>query len=93
MISVGPGAFVPPPKVHSAVIRLRRNARTELGCDARLFKQVVKTAFNLRRKTLRNALKPLLPEGADTSDPIFDLRAERLGVEDFVRLTLLLTHN
>ena len=93
VISVGPGAFVPPPKVHSAVIRLRRNARTELGCDERLFKQVVKTAFNQRRKTLRNALKPLLPEGADTSDPIFDLRAERLGVEDFVRLTLLLTHN
>ena len=90
VISVGPGAFVPPPKVHSAVIRLRRNARTELGCDERLFKQVVKTAFNQRRKTLRNALKPLLPEGADTSDPIFDLRAERLGVEDFVRLTLLL---
>ena len=90
VLSVGPGAFVPPPKVHSAVIRLRRNGRTSLGCDEKLFKQVVKTAFNQRRKTLRNALKPLLPEGADTSDPIFDLRAERLGVEDFVRLTLLL---
>ena len=90
VLSVGPGAFVPPPKVHSAVIRLRRNGRTSLGCDERLFKQVVKTAFNQRRKTLRNALKPLLPEGLDTSDPIFDLRAERLSVEDFVRLTLLL---
>ncbi len=93
VMSVGSGAFAPPPKVQSAVIRLRRNARTSLGCDERLFKQVVKTAFNQRRKTLRNALKPLLPEGADTSDPIFDLRAERLGVEDFVRLTLLLTRN
>jgi 16S rRNA (adenine1518-N6/adenine1519-N6)-dimethyltransferase len=93
VMSVGSGAFAPPPKVQSAVIRLRRNARTALGCDERLFKQVVKTAFNQRRKTLRNALKPLLPEGADTSDPIFDLRAERLGVEDFVRLTLLLTRN
>ena len=90
VMSVGSGAFAPPPKVQSAVIRLRRNARTALGCDERLFKQVVKTAFNQRRKTLRNALKPLLPEGADTSDPIFDLRAERLGVEDFVRLTRLL---
>ena len=90
VMSVGSGAFAPPPKVQSAVIRLRRNARTSLGCDERLFKQVVKTAFNQRRKTLRNALKPLLPEGADTSDPIFDLRAERLGVEDFVRLALLL---
>ena len=90
VMSVGSGAFAPPPKVQSAVIRLRRNARTALGCDERLFKQVVKTAFNQRRKTLRNALKPLLPEGSDTSDPIFDLRAERLGVEDFVRLTCLL---
>ena len=90
VLSVGSGAFAPPPKVQSAVIRLRRNGRTSLGCDERLFKQVVKTAFNQRRKTLRNALKPLLPEGADTSDPIFELRAERLGVEDFVRLALLL---
>lgn len=89
IVSVGSGAFNPPPKVQSAVIRLRRNSRTQLGCDEKLFKNVVKTAFNQRRKTLRNALKPLLPEGFDTSDPVFDLRAERLGVEDFVRLTLL----
>ena len=87
VLSVGPGAFSPPPKVKSAVIRLKRNSRTELGCDEKLFKQVVKTAFNQRRKTLRNALKPLLKEGADTSDPIFELRAEKLSVEDFVRLT------
>ncbi|MBS7274541.1 MAG: 16S rRNA (adenine(1518)-N(6)/adenine(1519)-N(6))-dimethyltransferase RsmA [Bacteroidales bacterium] len=91
IISVGSGAFAPPPKVQSAVIRLRRNGRSELGCDEKLFKQVVKTAFNQRRKTLRNALKPLLREGIDTLDPVFDLRAEKLGVEDFVRLTLLLT--
>ena len=87
VMSVGSGAFSPPPKVQSAVIRLRRNGRTELGCDERLFKTVVKTAFNQRRKTLRNALKPLLPQDFDTSDPVFDLRAERLGVEDFVALT------
>jgi 16S rRNA (adenine1518-N6/adenine1519-N6)-dimethyltransferase len=91
VLSVGPGAFNPPPKVKSAVIRLKRNSRTELGCDEKLFKQVVKTAFNQRRKTLRNALKPMLKEGADTSDPIFDLRAEKLGVEDFVRLTGIIT--
>lgn len=91
VLSVGPGAFNPPPKVNSAVIRLRRNSRTELGCDEALFKQVVKTAFNQRRKTLRNALKPLIKEGTDTSDPIFDLRAEKLGVEDFVRLTIIAT--
>ena len=87
VLTVGPGAFCPPPKVHSAVIRLRRNRREELGCDERLFKAVVKTAFNQRRKTLRNALKPLLPEGFDSSDPVFELRAERLSVEDFVGLT------
>ena len=88
--TVGSGAFNPPPKVQSAVIRLTRNGRTELGCDEKLFKTVVKTAFNQRRKTLRNALKPLLPEGFDASDPVFDLRAERLGVEDFVALTRLI---
>ena len=90
IMTVGPGAFVPPPKVQSAVIRLTRNSRTDLGCDEKLFRQVVKTAFNQRRKTLRNALKPLIAEGLDTSDPMFDLRAERLGVEDFVRLTNIL---
>ena len=87
VMSVGSGAFSPPPKVQSAVIRLRRNGRSELGCDEKLFKTVVKTAFNQRRKTLRNALKPLLPQDFDSSDPVFDLRAERLGVEDFVALT------
>lgn len=87
ILSVGPGAFCPPPKVHSAVIRLRRNSRSDLGCDEKLFKMVVKTAFNQRRKTLRNALKPLIKEGMDTTDPVFDLRAERLGVEEFIALT------
>lgn len=87
VLSVGPGAFAPPPKVKSAVIRLKRNSRTELGCDEKLFKSVVKMAFNQRRKTLRNALKQMTPEGMDTTDPVFDLRAERLSVEDFVNLT------
>ena len=50
----------------------------------------MKAAFNQRRKTLRNALNPVLPEGFDTSDPVFDLRAERLGVEDFAALTRLI---
>lgn len=90
LFTVGSGAFAPPPKVQSAVIRLRRNSRTELGCDEKMFRQVVKTAFNQRRKTLRNALKPLLAEGMDTSAQIFDLRAERLGVEEFVSLTNML---
>ncbi len=102
LFTVGSGAFVPPPKVQSAVIRLRRNSRTSLGCDEKLFKTVVKTAFGQRRKTLRNSLKPLiqarmshctsdnLDAGTLTSDPIFDLRPERLSVEDFINLTLKL---
>ena len=93
LFTVGPGAFNPPPKVHSAVIRLTRNSRTSLGCDEKLFRSVVKTAFGQRRKTLRNSLKPLLQQTQGpniTSDPIFDLRPERLSVEDFITLTLKL---
>ena len=86
LFTVGEGAFNPPPKVKSAVIRLTRNGRQDLGCDEALFKKVVKTAFGQRRKTLRNSLKTLLPENFSTDDPIFDLRPERLSVEDFVRL-------
>ena len=99
LFSVGSGCFAPPPKVQSAVIRLRRNARTELGCDEGLFKTVVKTAFGQRRKMMRNPLKPLARakaqrEGWDDEtlaaflrDPVFDLRPEQLGIEDFIALT------
>ena len=99
LFSVGSGAFAPPPKVQSAVIRLRRNSRISLGCDENLFKTIVKTSFGQRRKTLRNSLKPLVLEtlskqGADASDfneftsgKVWDLRPERLGVEDFIALT------
>ena len=102
LFTVGSGAFAPPPKVQSAVIRLRRNARTDLGCDEALFKAIVKTSFGQRRKTLRNSLKPLLRakaerEGWDetkaaefSAAPVFDLRPERLSVEDFVTLTNML---
>ena len=82
--------FDPPPKVKSAVIRMVRNDRKELGCDEKLFKTVVKTSFNQRRKTLRNSMKPLL--GKDCPDyalPIFDKRPEQLSVEQFVELTLI----
>ena len=164
LFTVGSGAFNPPPKVQSAVIRLTRNSRKDLGCDEKLFRTVVKTAFGQRRKTLRNSLKPLLrnitqtcpsplpsdapsvtelvevtaepvevtgvcqstmprqvhqlvtelvevtsepvevttephqpveapathpsPSCGFLSDPVFDLRPERLSVEDFVALTL-----
>lgn len=99
LFTVGEGAFNPPPKVKSAVIRLTRNGRKTLRCDESMFKAVVKTAFNQRRKTMRNSLRPLINakasrEGWDEarmaaflSDPVFDLRPERLGVEDFIALT------
>ena len=93
LFTVGSGAFNPPPKVQSAVIRLTRNGRTSLGCDEKLFRMVVKTAFGQRRKTLRNSLKPIIAStgaAVDTTDPVFDLRPERLGVDDFVALTVSL---
>jgi 16S rRNA (adenine1518-N6/adenine1519-N6)-dimethyltransferase len=87
VITVKPGAFHPPPKVDSGVIRLKRNEVPQLDCDERLFTRVVKQGFQNRRKTLRNALKPInLPVQLNT-DPVLDLRAEALGVEEFVSLT------
>ena len=102
LFTVGSGCFAPPPKVESAVIRLRRNARESLGCDEALFKTVVKTAFGQRRKMMRNPLKPLARAKADRlgwsedelaaflARDVFSLRPERLGVEDFIALTNLL---
>ena len=82
--------FNPPPKVKSAVIRLLRNDVTALECDEKLFVQVVKTGFNQRRKTMRNALKPLgLPLDTIPAD-ILQARAEHLSVSDFVGITQLL---
>lgn len=86
LVSVPPGAFDPPPKVQSGVIRLRRNGVSALECDEKLFFRVVKTAFNQRRKTLRNALKPV---GEIPDHPLLNKRAEQLSVQDFVTLTLL----
>lgn len=80
--------FDPPPKVKSAVVRLTRNNVVKIDCDERFFKTVVKTAFNQRRKTLRNSLKPLLEKGAPLySESIFDKRPEQLGVDAFIYLT------
>jgi len=89
LFTVGEGAFLPPPKVKSAVIRLKRNGRTSLDCDEDLFKKVVKTTFNQRRKTIRNSLKPLLStlETQPESYPFADARPEQLSVEEFVELT------
>ena len=87
---VGPEVFNPPPKVHSGVIRCRRNRSNDLGCDERKFTNVVKSGFNQRRKTLRNALKPIGITEAAAASRFMDKRAEQLSVAEFVELTLLM---
>ena len=88
LFTVGEQVFNPPPKVKSAVVRLTRNETQALGCDERLFRQVVKTTFNQRRKILRNSIKPLLGPACElTADPLFDRRPEQLSVQEFIDLT------
>lgn len=86
LFHVSPGAFHPPPKVMSSVIRLTRNKTSRLACDEDLFFKVVKRSFQNRRKTLRNALKDLNLSAAVYSLPVMDKRAEQLSVSDFVQL-------
>ncbi len=88
--TVNENVFFPPPKVKSAVIHMTRNSSTNLECDDKLFITVVKTAFNQRRKTMRNSLKSLLKEEIK-SHAIFDKRPEQLSVQQFVELTNLIT--
>jgi 16S rRNA (adenine1518-N6/adenine1519-N6)-dimethyltransferase len=87
LFKVEPHVFVPPPKVMSAVIRLIRNTRETLACNEELFVKVVKTGFNQRRKTLRNALKNLTLASEVSALPVMNKRAEQLSVEDFIQLT------
>ena len=90
LFTVSEQVFDPPPKVKSAVIRMTRNSRKALDCDEALYKQVVKTSFNQRRKTLRNSMKPLLGKDfPDYSLPVFNKRPEQLSVEAFVELTVI----
>jgi len=90
LFTVNETVFIPPPRVKSAVIRLTRNERMKLDCDEALFFKVVKTAFNQRRKTLRNSLKTFYIdyERGDIGH-LAGKRAEALSVEDFVQLTKL----
>ncbi|KYG78838.1 16S rRNA (adenine(1518)-N(6)/adenine(1519)-N(6))-dimethyltransferase RsmA [Roseivirga echinicomitans] len=91
LFTVPPNVFNPPPKVNSAVIRLKRNKRVSLDCDEVLFRRVVKAGFQMRRKTLRNALKPInLPEELN-GEKVLDQRAETLSVDQYVELTNLIT--
>jgi len=93
LFTVKAGVFNPPPKVLSAVIRLTRNETSNLDCDEKLFWQVVKAGFNQRRKTLRNAVSSLINKEKMANEPLLELRAERLSVEDFVKLTNQITAN
>jgi len=87
LFTVGKGAFNPPPKVQSGVIRLTRKSNPDLGCDPSLFKAVVKQAFSQRRKMLRNTMKAFLKDDPILQDPFFQLRPEKLSVEEFINLT------
>ena len=87
LFTVSEGVFNPPPKVKSAVIRLRRNATKRLDCDEALFVKVVKAAFGQRRKMLRNPLRAAFGGFGGNEHPFFSLRAEQLSVAQFVELT------
>lgn len=93
LFTVEPCEFTPPPQVRSCVIRITRNDTASLGCDEAMFVKVVKAAFNQRRKTLRNALQPLLEEFSlplsALPAAILGKRAEQLGVQEYVELASL----
>ncbi len=93
LFTVSEHVFTPPPKVKSGVLRLKRKENFQLPCDEKLFFNVVKTAFNQRRKTLRNSLKTYQLADNLKEDSIFDLRPEQLSVEQFIELTQKIAAN
>ena len=90
-IKIRPNNFYPAPKIDSAVIKIVKD-RDQLNCNEKLFKEVVKTTFNLRRKKIRNSLKTLNYSQIKFDNPIFDKRPEELGVLEFINLTNLLNN-
>lgn len=92
LFTVDEHVFNPPPKVKSAVIRLRRNQVSVLECDEKLFTTIVKTGFNQRRKTMRNALKPLGRSLEAIPEELLSKRAEQLSVEDYIIITTQLSN-
>lgn len=92
LFTVDEHVFNPPPKVKSAVIRLRRNQVSALECDEKLFTTIVKTGFNQRRKTMRNALKPLGRSLEAIPEELLSKRAEQLSVEDYIIITTQLSN-
>ena len=90
IIKVSPGSFFPAPKVHSAVLYLKRKENYTLPCSRALFRTIVKTAFNQRRKMLRNTLKPLIKDETLLQKEIMTKRPEQLSLEEFIQLTITL---
>ena len=93
LFTVPEHVFNPPPKVKSGVIKLTRNNVTDLGCDEKLFKTVVKTSFGQRRKTLRNSLRGMTNNQEVLNLPVFGMRPEQLSVSQFVELTNVIESN
>ena len=88
LFTVDENVFNPPPKVKSAVIRLTRNGKAELGCDEKLFRRIVKTVFAMRRKMMRNGMKQILGKDSPMlADPLFTNRPEQLSVQEYIDLT------
>jgi 16S rRNA (adenine1518-N6/adenine1519-N6)-dimethyltransferase len=88
LFTVNENVFNPPPKVKSAVICLKRNDKSSLGCDEKMFRRIVKTVFTMRRKMMRNGMKQIVGKDSPLlADEIFNKRPEQLSVEDFVALT------
>ena len=89
LFTVPETVFSPPPKVKSAVVCMRRNKRTELECDEKLFKNIVKSTFNQRRKKLRNSIQQIVgKESSLLDDSILEKRPEQLSIDDFIALTI-----
>jgi 16S rRNA (adenine1518-N6/adenine1519-N6)-dimethyltransferase len=86
LFTVNESVFSPPPKVKSAVIRLKRNSTNALGCNEALFVQVIKRCFNQRRKMIRNPIKAMVKPSAESND-LLSMRPEQLSVSQFVELT------
>ncbi len=87
LFTVHENVFTPPPKVKSAVIRLKRNNRKELPCNEELFIKIIKATFNQRRKTIRNSIRAVITISDEQLNELFQKRPEQLSVEQFIDLT------